>query len=352
MTMFQENIRKVLIPLVSRMQVLASETRRDLVDRLGVAVDALHRSIDLAQPPAAAASQRAPTMSENWIDLALDELARFNRNGVESICSVAECFWKTNGIMNVWHADGRGQFFFRGERSFDWDLESSAKRRGLVATRTSPFVETAEELAHLKEFQHRVGNDAGLRFEVFGTSAPPGHTDVSWWAHLQHFESGTRLLDITTSPFTALFFACADWDGAVDDRDGAYYLFPDTRVWRRQSDEVHIRKGSNVGPTDPVASTIEELFRVEKDPIRIWRSPTRNERLLAQDGLFLWAPAFDEPYNVGQRFKFRVSAEAKKDILRELYSIGYTAERLVRGKKGVQAHERICAAIGIRHDAV
>lgn len=40
--------------------------------------------------------------------------------------------------------------------------------------------------------------------------------------------------------------------------------------------------------------------------------------------------------------KFRVYREAKKHILRELYSIGYTARRIVRGLQGEETHLRLC----------
>jgi hypothetical protein len=61
---------------------------------------------------------------------------------------------------------------------------------------------------------------------------------------------------------------------------------------------------------------------------------------------------FDRPYNAGQHFKFRVAGWAKKDILRELYSIGYTPERIIRGSKGGAAHKRVCTTIGVVTAAV
>lgn len=46
---------------------------------------------------------------------------------------------------------------------------------------------------------------------------------------MQHYDDnyGTRMIDVTTSLYCALFFASADWDGTVDSSvDGKLYMFP------------------------------------------------------------------------------------------------------------------------------
>ena len=184
--------------------------------------------------------------------------------------------------------------------------------------------------------------------ELFASVFPDGRllslNSADWWALMQHYHGGTRFMDITSSIFCALFFACANWDGFIDTKmDGALYLFPNP-YWRPA-----VLQPKKHGPTDQLHPTVEKYFDVEKHPttVRFRESFHRNDRLLAQDGYFLWQPLFDQPLNLGQYFKFRIPASKKIHILGEMYSVGYTAKRLVRGPKGRIAHDRICEMIDV-----
>jgi hypothetical protein len=251
--------------------------------------------------------------------------------------------------MNYWHQANRGKFYFRGEHNSNWQLISSAARKGLLPDTSNLLECSAGELRALRVFQSKVQSDQELFSSVFPDGRLLSLNSSDWWALKQHYEGGTRLIDVTSSIFSALFFACADWDGSIDqDTDGAIYLFP-TENWRKDVLQPDIIRGQNVGPTDQMQPLVETYFSIENHPdtVRFRESHHRNDRLIAQDGFFLWQPIFDQPLNLGQHFKFRIPGQCKINLLEEMYSIGYTAERLIRGTQGSIAYNKICPLLRV-----
>ena len=123
------------------------------------------------------------------------------------------------------------------------------------------------------------------------------------------------------------------------------YLIPDGN-WRHEA-------SNPIETQDLKKDTVEEFFHVDghKDAIRFRESSIREQRIMAQDGFFIWQPKFDEPINLaGNWYQFRIYRGAKKDILRELYSIGYTANRIVRGQRGEMVHKQICEYLDLPPD--
>jgi len=278
------------------------------------------------------------------MDLAIREILRLNGEGANAVCSLTEAHWKVHGIMNWWHEQASGRLFFRGEHHSDWQPTASAARKGLKPDPTNLLRVTDGELLELRRFQVEAQTDRDLFAAVFPDGRLLSLDSADWWCLMQHYKGGTRLVDVTSSVFCALFFACADWDGTIDEgSDGGFYLFP-TEQWRGAVVRPDVIRGRNVGSTDQAQPTALEYFSVENhdQTVRFRESTYRNDRLLSQDGYFLWQPRFDQPLAVGQHFKLRVPAARKAPLLKELYSIGYTARRLVRGRKGEEAHRRIC----------
>ena len=75
-----------------------------------------------------------------------------------------------------------------------------------------------------------------------------------------------------------------------------------------------------------------------------------NTRQLAQDGHFIFSPYFENPiteWTGPKPFFFVIPGECKKDILRELYSLGYTPRKILRGRKSVDAQKRLKTELNI-----
>lgn len=95
--------------------------------------------------------------------------------------------------------------FFRGQADATWQLSPSLYRQGLF---------NSENLL-LTEMRHICPNEfLGNRFDSL--------------VKMQHFGMPTRLLDTTTNPLVALYFACES-DKQLD-KDGAVYMFPNLPV--------------------------------------------------------------------------------------------------------------------------
>ena len=95
--------------------------------------------------------------------------------------------------------------FFRGQANANWTLSPSLYRQGLFYS----------ENLLITEMQHICPREfTGNRF----------HSLVK----MQHFGMPTRLLDMTTNPLIALYFACESDEQTNE--DGAVYIFPNLPV--------------------------------------------------------------------------------------------------------------------------
>jgi len=305
---------------------------------------------------------RAIPVDDNWLPLVYDELYNFNKYGAAYISSCSEALLKSHGIINPFYANNvtRGKIYYRGEHNCGWKLISRLGRKAGAQPIDDYLLNTsAKEIELLRAFQEKVRGATGLKDEVFNSGDILSVEDPGWWAIMQHYdgENGTRMIDLTSSIFCALYFACADWDGSIDcGSHGKLYLFAKS-FGRGETNTPDLHRGINIGPDDKRQTSVEDYFTVDDhvDIARFRCSPEpergKNERLIAQDGFFTWQPKYHEPLNtdVGY-FEFYVHKDAKKQILRELYSIGYTAERIVRGEKGKSAHGKICPEIGVPLD--
>lgn len=91
--------------------------------------------------------------------------------------------------------------FFRGHAKNVWPLVPTSGRPGW----TEAKIDTSDKLAQLKSFMARSVQSQNL-------------SDIEWLVLAQHYGIGTPLLDWTTNPLVALFFAVAERhesDGAV-----------------------------------------------------------------------------------------------------------------------------------------
>jgi len=284
---------------------------------------------------------------DNWSMFARNELV--DMIGREDIHSVAEAFLKTKSLLRALPASDNGheRFLFRGQRDITWTL-LSRKARALRKEGWTPpkrhlsernlTLVLPEELESLAAFRKRWNSHEDVEDVDREKQLAQDHPE--WWFRMQHYDTGdgTRLLDVTTSLTGALLFASVDWrSGAVDDTtDGIVYLWAE---------------GFNANVDDfllhQMPATAEGLFSQHPNAPRFILNPPHNERSKAQSGAFLWWPRFwDDPPH-GAPYYLRVAASAKKDIVRDLLSMGFGPKEAVRGIKGLENERSLRAQLGL-----
>lgn len=291
--------------------------------------------------------------NSSWMDITFENIAtNFGRYGTETISSVEEAVCYSFSLAKIFNSN---RIFFRGEHKFGYKLQSRAERFMTEEEKDCVGI-SQRELNELRRFQDEAKKDQFIKDEIKGRGMElPKDNSPEWLPIMQHYDDnfGTRLLDITTSIYTALYFACIDWNGEIDSStDGLLYFFT-------QGSSGMLIKGyyydvfpsdfdndyDDIAPSD-VRKSFEDWEQTKY--FRVYKSSFASPREIAQDGLFLVKGNLIEEPQFGQGFKFRIPANAKTDIAKQLWISGYTPERILRGTKGIESKINLSKILGIR----
>ena len=322
---------------------LVSRAYGEFWNQLRIATEDLrqHAHQSLVEPP-----RGIDVDEENWSAFARQELV--DMIGRNDICSVADAFLKTTALLRALPSSyGHQRFLFRGQRNIAWRLLPRKARKLLAAGWTPPTQHLderkltctlPEELESLAAFRRSWRTLEGVEDVDREKQLADDHPE--WWFLMQHYDAGggTRLLDATTSLTAALLFACVNWStGAVDDTtDGIVYLW---------------KEGTNANIDDfllrRMPSTAEGLFSGYQDATVHIFNPPPNERSKAQSGAFLWWPRFWDDLPSGAPYYLRIVASAKREIVRDLLSMGFGPKEAVRGVKGLENERSLRSQVGL-----
>jgi len=292
----------------------------------------------------------------SWQQIINDEISQFNSHGPAYITRVSECVIKFFALINIHHdASERSLTLFRGQHNAEWDIISSIGRTiPPEEVSDDKLVVSKYEITLLRTWQESVMCDAALQNEIFGSQGAYNLDDPRWWSIKQHYEGGTRLIDWTSSPLCALYFACVDWDGSINNsKNGAIYMLIRQPGRGFANKEIYdsLPEGEK-GRVDCAGSSVANFFNLKKHEceIRSVIGEADSDRQLSQDGHYIFSTNFTRPMSeqlTQQPFFFVIPKEFKVRILRELYSIGYTPQKVLRGRKGKIAHKRLIEQLGI-----
>lgn len=161
------------------------------------------------------------------------------------------------------------QFAWRGMASADFSLTSSLHRR----VGGSEEAVRAAELDILEE----------ARTWGLGTH-PLGHVDdLQLLSDLQHFGIPTRLIDVTSNPMTALWFACQP--APSDHSKSGLLLALNVTSWERVSTVAAAGQLTWGQVANPSGSRLQQ--RLEAGKPFVVESASPNARLRAQEGSFV-----------------------------------------------------------------
>ncbi|HEY7288423.1 MAG TPA: FRG domain-containing protein [Vicinamibacterales bacterium] len=252
-------------------------------------------------------------------------------------------------------------WLFRGDFDATWTPKTSLERHapdGILRAR-------AEERL-LREFKARA------HFYLPAQLIPNRDETAEWLALMQHFGAPTRLLDITRSPYVALYFAIESLPPRND--DGTLRANHYAAVWGFQRTWCLTAAGAaifkdlpdqkatmvrKIGPGRRYPAGTDPAFAQGKDSSRLrgdaWRSKlqhtvvvpyvpeTLSQRLSIQQGEFLVPRNVDKPFidnlnalgDSGDFIrKYRVPYSERAVILERLRRMNVTREQLFPGMDG------------------
>lgn len=221
-------------------------------------------------------------------------------------------------------------WLFRGQLNATWELETSLHRlfKDLQTTFSLSRKENSKNFArdcHEKAMICQFKANAHLYLKSLPNNS---NSSLEWLSIMQHFGCPTRLLDVTSSPYIALFFALEQGDG-----DATVYAFNHGAF--RKIDENILGKGYE--------RKILENIKGDKAFIIPYEPKQSNERLVAQQGAFL-VPSnnyetFEQIVSIYETDevivkKYVIPARLRLEGLKKLRRMNITAASLFPGLEG------------------
>jgi FRG domain len=194
-----------------------------------------------------------------------------------------------------------GSWCFRGQRESAWTLQASLDRDVRVSYQSA----TGSGSYYL---DRDIENELLFRFQQqahqFVRHLPLIEDKASWFALMQHSGAPTRLLDWTSSPYVALYFAeeerpakrkRTDGEDNEDKEDGYSAVWAIDLNWLETKKQEYLK---SIAPQDRTEFLSGLLDQSERPLIAKIDPPQANERMSAQQGFFLWrlyekTPFFD-----------------------------------------------------------
>ncbi len=199
-----------------------------------------------------------------------------------------------------WIGELQESWCFRGQRESAWTLRTSLDRA--VRVRFENVKVSMPDGHHFLLSGHshldRCEEESKLLFRFkqqarqFMRHIPPPDDKASWFALMQHYGAPTRLLDWTSSPYVALYFAIEDKPQEKNDEEERVEGKKDdgySAVWAMDQEWLEMKEQKHLESIDPKERTayLNGLLELRGEPLIVKIDPPQgNERMSAQQGFF------------------------------------------------------------------
>lgn len=223
---------------------------------------------------------------------------------------VEEMFVKDLNNMNI---------AYRGQSDANWKLEPSILRLinvDEISKQKASYYEVQTVYEFTSKFEYNQGRNS-VR------DADP----ISLYFEMQHYSCPTRLLDWSSSPYIALYFAVND----SFETDGAIYSF---------SPNIYHKYMSNLYEDFASINHLNVLKHSKYEVLQLVFSTNQNERVARQKGIFTISNSILKshcdiiPDSVKCLQKYIIPKERKIEFLARLRYMNITAESLFPGLDG------------------
>ncbi len=228
-----------------------------------------------------------------------------------------------------------GSSLFRGEpHLYDVPLMPSILRDDANLTYENDRHISEEELLAIEQCKQQAlqGNIKDKYLRAF---IPNMHLeDVNWLPLARHFGFNTRLLDVTSNPLVALYFAVSeDYRGAIPEEDDAFVYIMRKNNFRPVNDRNIMQNSSNDYPPIPISYLelygVDTEFDADLDEIPYLYEPhIPQERLIAQGGSFVFWRSPTPVLHADSMIPIRINAAETMHIRNELTAFGIWEELL------------------------
>jgi hypothetical protein len=227
---------------------------------------------------------------------------------------------------------GTGALWFRGQADGCWPLVPSIGRKNplWLGYRLREEPKYGKGLRRMKEVEYDFIDRFRRHAHAFLRREPTLWESITM---AQHYGLPTRLMDWTSNPLVALYFAVE----SQEDEDGAVFAFRPSEVVERRINMY----------SDDSRSHKHERYPLGVKGIRIIYPMMSSDRLVAQSGGFTiqepWTPledqsqqSFDEKsLEIFEIYKWRLPQGKKRSVASQLLRAGISHKSLFPGLEGI-----------------
>ena len=187
--------------------------------------------------------------------------------------SIDELMHEINSLPN--------NFVFRGQSDADWGLQSTLERT----------LDKKWNADNARRFEAFSLDSFKSKYHIYSGSEHTPKSKLSWLSVMQHYGVSTRLIDFTSSPYIALYFALETYNPSTD-KDLSIFCFDYTAIMEESikhikgKDKLFNETRSSIqGHQDSLFD--ETVDRCAYDIAWITEPAELNVRLDRQSGTFL-----------------------------------------------------------------